>query len=185
MIATNPDLPMIGQTRRTLFWVVLLIALLALTALMGLTSRGAIALAATIPVPFTVTNSTLKGTHLRLFPGVSQADKGTPVAVNQLDATMVNMVVTKNFSMLGRTVTLKLSAGTGDTPVTANGLTLDATSLKMDNAQFNNLSLDTGGAGGLEMDSSSLTFTNPIITSPYLLANSITLPGLSLAINFG
>lgn len=184
-MATTLDLPAIGQTRRMIFWLVLLVALLALTALVGLTSRGAVALAATIPVPFTVTNSTLKGSNLRLYPGVSQADNGTPVAVNQLDATMVNMVVTKNFNILGRTVTLKLSAGTGDTPVTADGLTLDATSLSMDNAQFGNLSLNAGGNGGLEMDSDTLTFTNPTITSPYLLANSITLPGLSLAINFG
>lgn len=180
----NMDLPMIGQTRKTLFWVILLIALLALSALVNLASRGAIAMAATIPVPFTTTNQSIRATNFRLYPGVSQADKSSPVVVQQLDATITGMKVIKKFSLMGHTITFTMSAG-NSTPVTASGLTIDANSLNVDNVHFSNMTLSAGGNGGLENDASSATFTNATIISPFLLANSMTLPGLSISLSFG
>jgi hypothetical protein len=182
---TGADLPMIGQTRRTLFWVILLIALLALTALVNLASRGAIAMAATIPVPFTTVNQQIKATNFKLFPGVSQADKSTPVVVQQLDATITGMKVIKSFSLAGHTITFTMTAGDHGTPVTASGLTMDASSVNVGNVQFSGMTLSAGGSGGLENDASSATFTNATIVSPFLLANSMTLPGLSISLNFG
>jgi hypothetical protein len=184
MAITTDNLPVIGQTRRTLFWVILLIALLALAALASLASRGAIAMAAAIPVPFTTTNQQIKATHFRLYPGVSQADKSTPVVVQQLDATIAGLKVIKKFTLLGHTVTFIMSAGTS-TPVTASGLMIDANSLNVNQVQFQNMTLSASGSGGLENDASSATFTNATIISPFLLANSMTLPGLTISLSFG
>lgn len=181
----DADLPMIGQTRKTLFWVILLIALLALTALVNLASRGAIAMAATIPVAFTTTNQSIKATNFKLYPGVSQADKNTPVVVQKLDATITGMKVIKTFSLMGRTVTFTMTAGDHGTPVTTNGLLIDANSVKVDSVQFNGMTLSSAGNGGLENDASTATFTNATIISPFLLANSMTLPGLSVSLSFG
>lgn len=184
MAITTDDLPMIGQTRKTLFWVILLIALLALAAMVNLASRGAIAMAAAIPVPFTTTNQQIKATHFRLYPGVSQADKSTPVVVQQLDATITGLKVIKKFNFMGRTITFTMSAG-NSTPVTASGLMIDANSLNVNQVQFQNMTLSSSGSGGLENDASSATFTNATIISPFLLANSMTLPGLSISLSFG
>lgn len=182
-MVTTTDLPTIGETRKDIFWIVLLIALLALTALVSLASRGAIAMAAEIPMPFTTTNQLIRGTNFKLYPGVSSADKSTPVVVQQLDATITGMKVIKRFSFLGRTVTFIMSAG-NSTPVTASGLTIDANSLYVDSVHFSNMTLSASGNGGLENDASSATFTNATITSPFLLANSMTLPGLSISLSF-
>lgn len=181
----DADLPMIGQTRKSLFWVILLIALLALTALVNLASRGAIAMAATIPMPFTTTNQSIQARNFKLYPGISQADKSTPVVVQQLDATIVGMKVIKTFSVMGHTVTFTMSAGDHGTPVTTNGLLIDANSVKVDNVQFNNMTLNSNANGGLENDAGTATFTNATIISPFLLANSMTLPGLSVSLTFG
>jgi hypothetical protein len=182
-MVTTTELPVIGETRRNIFWTVLLIALLALTALISLASRGAIAMAAEIPVPFTTTNQLIRGSNFKLYPGVSSADKNTPVVVQQLDATITGMKVIKQFSILGHTVTFTMSAG-NSTPVTASGLTIDAKSLHVDSVRFSNMTLSAGGNGGLENDASSAVFTNATITSPFLLANSMTLPGLSISLSF-
>lgn len=181
---STDDPPMIGQTSRTLFWVILLIALLALAALVNLASRGAIAMAAAIPVPFTTTNQQIKATHFRLYPGISQADKSTPVVVQQLDATITGLKVSKKFTLLGRTITFTMSAG-DTTPVTASGLMIDANSLNVSQVQFQHMTLSSSGNGGLENDASSATFTNVTIISPFLLANSMTLPGLAISLSFG
>jgi len=186
MTTSMDDLPMIGQVNKNLFWSILLIALLALTGMVTLASRGAIAMATTIPVPFTVQNSTLSGTNFKLYPGISPADHTTPVAVSQLDATITGLVITKAFNVLGHKVTIKLAAGgPGSSPVTATGLTTDANSLTADKAQFTQMTLSAGGIGGLEQDAGTASLNNVIINSPYLLANSITLPGLSVSLIFG
>ena len=184
MASSMNDLPMIGQVNKNLFWSILLVALLALTGMVTLASRGAIAMATTIPVPFTTTNQLLKATNFKLYPGFSEADKTTPVAIQQLDGTITGMVITKKFSLLGRTLTFKMTAG-NSTPVTVSGLTIDATSVNVSSVQFSNMTLSAGGTNGLENDASNATFTNVVINSPFLLANSITLPDLAVSVNFG
>ena len=183
-MAITMDMPAIGQTNKNVFWSILLVGLLALTGLVALASRGAIAMAATIPVPFTVQTGTLTGTNFQMFPGVSSADNTSPVAVTRLDAQIINMIVTKSFSFAGHTVTVTLKAGTDPQhPVTASGLMMDANSLNVDSATFQNMSLNAGGTGGLAIDAPNATLTNATINSPYLLANSITLTGLSVNIS--
>lgn len=187
MAMTMDEMPAIGQTNKNVFWGILLVGLLALTGLVALASRGAIAMAATIPVPFTVQTTSLTGTNFQMFPGLSSADGQTPVAVTKLDAKIVGMVVTKAFSFAGHTVTVTLKAGTDqNNPVVASGLMMDANSLNVDTASFNNMILNAGstaGTGGLGINADSATLSNATINSPYLVANSITLTGLSVNIS--
>lgn len=177
------DVPLIGETNRTIFWTVLLIALIILAGMVSLVSRGAIAMAAQIPVPFVVKGQTLQGSNFHLYPGISQADNRTPVSIVQMDTTITDLQIIKSFSVpvLG-TVTLTLSAGS-TTPVTIKGMTVDSTGMTLSQAQFNGLSINANGQGGFEIGSSTTTFTNATINTPYLLINSITLPGLSISLS--
>jgi hypothetical protein len=55
--------------------------------------------------------------------------------------------------------------------------------MTLSQAQFNGLSINANGQGGFEIGSSTTTFTNATINTPYLLINSITLPGLSISLS--
>ena len=190
MTMSMDDLPMIGQVNKNLFWSIMLVALLAMTGMVALASRGAVAMAAAIPTPFTVQSTTITVASqngeppFALYPGISPADGQSPVAVSRLDnASIVNMVITKSFSFAGHTLTVKLAAGGNGTPVSINGLVMDANSLNVGSATFSHLTLSAGGIGGLEQDASSATLSNSSISSPYLLANSITLPSLAVTLS--
>src|SRR5690242_6176645 len=114
MDLSSTDLPAIGETNRNAFWIVLLVALLALTGMMTLVSRGAIAVAAAIPVTLVVKGDILQGSNFHLYPGVSQADNAAPVAIVQMDTTITNHRIIKTFNVpvIGD-ITLTLSAGAG------------------------------------------------------------------------
>ncbi|HLG74808.1 MAG TPA: DUF6230 family protein [Ktedonobacteraceae bacterium] len=178
------DMPMIGQTNRNIFWIVLLVALLVLTGMLALVERGAVAVAAAIPVPFVVKGQTLNGSNFHLYPGVSGADNTTPVGVVQMNTTITDLTIIKTFNVpvLGN-VNLTLTAGDNGTPVSISGLTIDSTGMNLSQAQFSGMSINASGTGGFEIGSSSATFTNATINSPYLLINSITLPGLSISLS--
>jgi hypothetical protein len=175
---------MIGQTNRNIFWIILLIALLIVAGMVSLVERGAVAIAAAIPVPFEVKGQTLDGSNFHLYPGVSGADNTTPVGVVQMNTTITDLQIIKSFSVpvIGN-VTLTLSAGNGGTPVNISGLTIDSTGMNLGQAQFSGMSINANGNGGFEIGSSSAVFTNATINSPYLLINSITLPGLSISLS--
>lgn len=177
------DIPQIGETNRTIFWTVLLIALIILAGMVSLVSRGAIAIAAELPVPFVVKGQVLQGSNFHLYPGVSQADNATPVGVVQMDTTITNLQIIKSFSVpvIGN-VTLTLSAGSS-TPVSIRGMTVDSTGMTLNQAQFSGLTINANGQGGFEIGSRTTTFTNATINTPYLLINSITLPGLSISLS--
>jgi hypothetical protein len=174
-------LPPVGRTNRTIFWSVMLVATLVLFGMFGAVENGAIALAAAAPVPVTVQAKVIQGAHVHIYPGISPADNSTPVAINQFDGSITDLVISKSISVgpLG-TFTIKLEAGQ-NTPVSVTGLTNDATALSMDEGQFQNLVLSTG-PDPFDQTASSATLTNVTITSPYQAANSITLPGLTLSI---
>lgn len=177
------DVPMIGETNPTLFWTLLLIVLLLLAGMVSLVSRGAIAIAAQLPVPFVVKGQTLQGSNFHLYPGVSLADNATPVSIVQMDTTITDLQIIKSFQvpLLGQ-VTLTLSAGSS-TPVTIKGMTVDSTGMTLNQAQFNGLSINASGQNGFEIGSSTTTFTRATINTPYLMINSITLPGLSISLS--
>jgi hypothetical protein len=181
---SNEQTPMIGKVNRSIFWSVMLVSLLFLGGMGILISRGAIAMAATIPIPFTVQASTINATNFKLYPGVSKADNTTPVGVNQLDGTLSNLQISKTIGLpVVGNVTISLKAGQ-NTPVSTTGLTTDITALTATNASFQNQSVNSNENGNaFEVDATSATLTNADIKSPYLFANSITLPGLSLSIS--
>lgn len=170
-----------GYTHPMVFWSVLLVALTLLTGMVSMVANGAIAVAASVPVPVTIQAGTLNGTGFHLYPGVSRADQSSGVGVAQMDCTINNMTITKQVPLpvIGN-VNFTLTSGSS-TPVTLGGLTTDLNSLGANQASFQNMSLNTGGSTGLDINSTSTTFTSANINSPYLLVNNITLPGLSIS----
>jgi|GEM_PF-1147772 len=175
--------PAIGAVNRSIFWPVMLVALLLLGGIATLVSRGAIAMAAAVPVPVTVTSSMIKTTKFRLYPGISQADGASPVAVNQLDGTLANLVITKTVSLpvIGN-VTVTLKAGQ-NTPVSTTGLTTDLAALSSQSATFGGQSVSSNANGNaFEIDAQAVTLNNITINAPYMIANSMTLPGLTLSV---
>ncbi|GHO83969.1 DUF6230 family protein [Dictyobacter formicarum] len=175
--------PAIGKVNRSIFWSVMLVALLLLSGITTLISKGAIAMAAAVPVPVTVTSSSIKTTRFRLYPGISQADNTSPVAVNQLDGTLSNLVITKTVALpvIGN-VTVTLKAGQ-NTPVSTTGLTTDVAGLSSESATFGGQAVSSNANGNaFEIDAQSVTLNNITINAPYMIANSMTLPGLSLTV---
>lgn len=175
--------PAIGAVNRSIFWPVMLVALLLLGGMGVLVSRGAIAMAAAVPVPVTVTSTMIKTTKFRLYPGISQADSVSPVAVNQLDGTLSNLVITKTVSLpvIGN-VTVVLKAGQ-NTPVSTTGLTTDVAALSSESATFNGQAVSSNANGNaFEIDAQTVTLNNITINAPYMIANSMTLPGLTLSV---
>ncbi len=176
--------PVIGVVNRSIFWTVVLVSLLLLGGMTALISRGAIAMAAAIPVPVTVRASSIKTTSFRLYPGISQADGRSPVAVNQLDGTLANLVITKTVSLpvIGN-VTVTLKAGQ-NTPVSTTGLTTDLAALSSESATFGGQSVSSNANGNaFEIDARTATLNGVNISAPYIIANSMTLPGLTLSVS--
>lgn len=177
------EMPIIGQTNRTILWSVLLVAFLILAGMVTMVSKGALAMSAAVPVPFTVKAGTLKGANFHLFPGISQADKSTPVGINTMDCTIANLEITKTISLpVVGNITITMKAG-ANSPAVLNGLTTDVASLSAGSANFQTLSLNTNENGNaFELDSPSATLNNAAINSPFLVVNNITLPDLSFSI---
>lgn len=177
------EMPIIGRTNKTVLWSVLLVAFLILAGMVTMVSKGALAMSAAVPVPFTVKAGVLKGSNFHLFPGISQADHSTPVAINTMDCTITNLEIVKTISLpvIGN-ITITMKAGS-NSPAVLNGLTTDVASLGAGNASFQTLTLNTNENGNaFQLDSPSATLNDASINSPFLVVNNITLPDLSLSI---
>ncbi len=170
-----------GRTNRRIFGITYGTSLAVLALLVFLAAQGAIALAAEIAVPFSIHSDAINASSMHLYPGVSAADNTSPVGVVQMNATARNMVISKTFASPIGNVTLSMVAGK-TTPVTLNGLTLDASSLASDSAAFQNLSINAAG-NGFDVHAGTTNLSNVNINSPYVLINSITLPGLSISLS--
>ncbi|HEY7415689.1 MAG TPA: DUF6230 family protein [Ktedonobacteraceae bacterium] len=174
---------LIGKTDTRIFWGVMLVASLVLAFLVHEISSGAVALAMNAPVSFTMSGTELDGTNFKLYPALSSADNSTPVAVNQMDGTVKNMVISKQITLpVAGTFTIKMAAGSGNTPVSMSGLKADVGAFQSGNFTATNLSLNTAGTNGFEQDADSVVITNPDITLPFMSMNSTTLPGLTVTI---
>ena len=177
----DPANIMVGRTDRRIFWGILLASLLVVGVMSYMISSGAVAVASSMPIPFTIQATTIQGSNFELYPGVSKADNSTPVAVNTMNCTITDLVISKTLQVpvIGA-VTVKFTAGS-TTPATLNGLTTDVSSLNANSAAFQNMTLTAAGAG-LDQGASSVTLSGVTIDSPYLMVNSITLPGLSVTV---
>lgn len=175
---------LIGKTDVRIFWGVMLVASLFLAFLVHEISSGAVALAMNAPIAFTMTGAELDGSNFALYPGVSSADNSTPVAINQMNATVKSLVISKQITLPGAgTFTLKMAAGSGNTPVSISGLKADVGAFQSGNFSATNLTLNTAGTNGFEQDAGSVVINNPDISIPYMSMNSTTLPGLTVSIS--
>lgn len=172
-----------GKTNWKVFWAVLGASLVVVSGLAGLVANGAIAMAATIPVPFQVSADSITSSDgsFQLVPG--SAPNTSPVAVVTMNGSLSNLQITKSVTIAGVTGTLTISAGAGSTPVNATNLTTDASSIQADQAQFTNLVQDASDNGKLSTPGGSMTLNNATLQIPYLSASSITLPGMRLSVS--
>jgi hypothetical protein len=172
----------IGTVKPSIFWTVMLVALALLGGMTVLISRGTLAMTVAVPIPVTLKAASIKTTSLRLYPGITQVNTSSPT-VNQLDGTLSNLVISKTVALpVVGNVTVTLKAGQ-NTPVTTTGLTTDLSVLSSglatfeDQAIFNNANDNAFGS-----DVQTVTLNDVTISAPYVIANSMTLPGLTLSI---
>jgi hypothetical protein len=182
----------LGRVRWKRLAVIIVPAAVIAFALMGLTAKGAIASNISVSgQQFLVTATQLKGTGFEQFgssvtggPGGSQ-----PVVESGIgSATLSNLCQSAKMGP----VTLRLTAGTGATPVSASNLIVDASSQTGSTATFNNITIGqdastltevpgtAGSAGGFGEQASSITIDDLYQHTWMTTAGTFTLPGLSV-----
>jgi Family of unknown function (DUF6230) len=164
------------------------------------TAKGVLAAQFSISgVPFTVTATQLQGTGFEQFATLDHMIPNSPNAGKtggQL-VLIVSAIKTATLTNLCQSVSLggsylKITAGSGSTPVSANTLVVDSTSIAGD-ASFNNMSIGqdastlnevpgaVGGAGIFGQQSDTVTINNLKQTNYATTAATFTLPGLSMS----
>ncbi|MBX6353813.1 MAG: hypothetical protein IRZ10_10820 [Thermoflavifilum sp.] len=170
--------PMEGRTNWKVFAAVMGGGLAAVGTMTGLVMNGVVAMAADLPIPFTVQASSIDGQQFTLAPS-AQTDpaQGAKVVMN---GTLTNMTITKQVTIPGLgTFNINISAGGKGTPVQANGMTVFASSLGGDTSFPSGLTMDASTGS---LSASQLNMSNATLQVPYLQTNSITLPNMSLSI---
>jgi hypothetical protein len=132
--------PAYGRVRWRRFGIILLPAAIVAAVLIGLTAKGAVAASFSVSgQQFTVTSTKLTGTGFEQFGAAYKqaSGKSQPVAVSVIrNATLSHLC--QSVKVLG--MTLRITAGGGNTPVTASNLVVGATDLS-GNAVFKNISV--------------------------------------------
>ena len=164
----------------------------AAAVLVALTTEGV--LAASISVSgsaFEVSSSQLKGTGFEQFGGAVTDSKGGqhPVAISAIkSASLANLCQSVSVGP----VTLRITAGGGSQPATADNLIVDADSLSGD-ATFNNITIGqdagtlnevpgvAGPAGTFGQQADSVTINNLRQNTWLTTAGTFTLPGFNLS----
>jgi len=160
--------------------------------LVGLTAKGAIASSISVSgQEFLVTASQLNATGFEQFGGqVTSPDGPQPVTVSAMHyATLSNLCQ----SVTVGPVTLRLTAGGGNTPVSASNLIVDAGGQTGSEAIFHNITIGqdagtlsedpgtAGPAGGFGQQADSITIDNLVQHTWLTTAGTFTLPGLSIS----
>jgi hypothetical protein len=164
------------------------------------TAKGALAVQFALSgVPFTVTATQLQGTGFEQFATLDHMIPNSPNAgktggqlvliVSAIkSATMTNLC--QSVSLGG--AYLKITAGSGSTPVTADTLVVDSSSIAGD-ASFSNMSIGqdastlnevpgaTGLAGVFGQQADTVTINNLKQTNYATTAATFSLPGLSMS----
>jgi hypothetical protein len=188
--ATLPDY---GKVRWRRFGIIMLPAVIVAAVLIALTAKGAVAASFSVSgQQFTVTASQLNGTGFEQFGSAYKQSNGQsePVAVSVIrNATLSNMC--QSVKVLG--VTLRITAGSGSTPVTASNLVVGATDLS-GNATFQNISVgqdagslnqvpgEAGQAGTFGQQASSVSISNVHQVAWSTTAGTFKLPGFHLQV---
>lgn len=184
--------PRYGRVRWRRFGIIVLPAAVVAAVLIGLTAKGAVAASFAVSgQQFTVTANTLKGTGFEQYGSTYKESNGKeqPVAVSVIrNATMSNLC--QSVKVLG--VTLRITAGSGSTPVTASNLVVGATDLS-GNATFSNISVgqdagtlnqagETGQAGTFGQQATAVSITNVHQLAWSTTAGTFKLPGFHLQV---
>jgi Family of unknown function (DUF6230) len=172
--------------------------------LLGLTAEGALASSFSISgQQFQVSANSLTGTGFQQFGTVDEEVGNKPVAVAESEigtAHITNLCqsVVANFPLGLGTYTLRITAGTGSTPVSASSLIIDANQLSGSTATFNNINIGQdastlnaipgvpdGAAGTFGQQASGISITNLRQTALSTSAGTFTLPGFGLSLSAG
>jgi hypothetical protein len=193
-----------GRVRWRRFAIIFLPAAGITGLLLGLTANGALASSFSISgQQFQVSADSLTGTGFQQFGTVDYTASQTPVVVAESEigsATITNLCqsVVTDIPVLGD-YTLKITAGgSGDSPVTASSLIIDANQLSGSTATFNNINIGqdastlndvsgvpVGTAGTFGQQATSVSITDLEQTAYSTSAGTFTLPGFSLSLASG
>ena len=189
--ASKSESPVQGRVKWRRFALVLAPAAAVSATLIGLTANGAIAASISVSgQQFLVTSSQLSGTGFEQFGGAVNTPQGPqPVVISAIHhATLANLC--QQVSVAG--LTLKLTAGGGSTPASADNLIVDASGQTGDQAVFHNITIGqdagtlnedpgvTGQTGGFGQQADDVTIDNLVQHTWLTTAGTFTLPGLSL-----
>jgi len=184
--------PARGRVRWRRFAILFIPAMAAAATMVVLTTEGV--LAASISVSgsaFEVSANQLQGTGFEQFGGVVTDSKGNPhpVAISAIHhATLTNLC--QSVSVGG--VTLRITAGGGSSPASADNLIVDADQLS-GNATFGNITIGqdagtlsadpgvSGPSGGFGQQADSVTIDNLRQHTWLTTAGTFTLPGFNLS----
>jgi Family of unknown function (DUF6230) len=195
-----------GRVRWRRFAVMFVPAAGVTALLLGLTANGALASSFSISgQQFEVSAASLDGTGFQQFGTVDFTASKQPVVVAESEiqsATITNLCQSLNTTVpiLNIPLTLKITAGGGSTPVTADSLIIDANQLSGSVATFNNInigqdasqldaitpgSVPLGQAGTFGQQASHVNIQNLQQVAYSTSAGTFTLPGFSLSLTSG
>ncbi|MGW5261109.1 DUF6230 family protein [Microbispora sp. NPDC004025] len=189
-----------GRVRWKRFALVFVPALAVASVLVGATAEGAIGASFVVSGDtFKVSADTLQGQGFVQYGSTVENKKGQkiPVAVSGIrKATLTNMCQTVLVKSPVGAVTIRITAGTGKDPVTAENMIVDASQIE-GNAVFTKLeagrdasALDqlpgaAGAAGMFGQQASGITIKDFRQVSWSVNAATFKLPGLKLAVEPG
>ncbi len=193
-----------GRVRWRRFALIFVPAIGVTGLLLGLTAEGALASSFSISgQQFQVSADSLTGTGFQQFGTVDEEVGNKPVAVAESEigsAHITNLCqsVVANFPLGLGTYTLRITAGTGSTPVSASSLIIDANQLSGSTATFDNINIGQdastlnavpgvpdGAAGTFGQQASGISITDLRQTAYSTSAGTFTLPGFSLSLSAG
>jgi Family of unknown function (DUF6230) len=193
----SPAGSMQGRVRWRRFAAIFVPAFLAIMVMFFLVAQGALGVSFAVSgQQFTVTASQLDGSGFEQWGAadltVANPTPHIPVIVSSINsATLTNLCQSVSTPFGGPFAFLKITAGGGSTPVSAQNLVVDATNLSGSNATFTNINIGqdpttfsnpapgfTQGTFGQAAD--HVTITNLNQTAVATTAGTFTLPGLNL-----
>jgi hypothetical protein len=189
-----------GGLRWRRFGAMMLVSGAITGGLVVATAKGVLAAQFSISgVPFTVTATQLQGTGFEQFATLDKTPAGSPNAgkTGGQFVLIVSAIKTATLTNLCQSVSLggeylKITAGSGSTPVSANTLVVDSTSIAGD-ASFSNMNIGqdastltevpgaTGNLGVFGQQADTVTINNLKQTNYATTAATFTLPGLSMS----
>jgi hypothetical protein len=193
-----------GRIRWKRFAFIFIPAMGVTGVLLGLTANGALASSFSISgQQFQVSATSLNGVGFQQFGTVEETSGGKPIAVAESEigtAKITNLCqsVVAAFPLGLGTYTLRITAGSGATPVSASSLIIDADQLSTSVASFHNINIGQdastlnavpgvpdGAAGTFGQQASGITIEGLRQVAYATSAGTFTLPGFSLSLSAG